>query len=154
MLVAIKEGADVCITFTLLDGLVMARSAFHHSANYRSAMILGLPEVIDSRQEKLDALEVFMDKIAPSRWDALRETNNQEIEATDVLKLEMKEASVKIRSGDPIDDDVDLSHPVWAGVIPIKQVLGPVEDAVDNLADQSAPDFQPVFGERWFSQGD
>ena len=149
MLKAFKDGGGACLTFSLLDGLVMARSAFHHSANYRSAVIFGKPELVEDSQTKLDALEVFMDNIAPGRWDKLRETNSQELEATDVLKLPLDEASVKIRTGDPIDDEEDMNHPVWAGVIPVNQVFGPCIDAADNLPDQEPADFGSVFRERW-----
>ncbi|MCG8380559.1 MAG: pyridoxamine 5'-phosphate oxidase family protein [Proteobacteria bacterium] len=145
MLNVFKDGGEACLTFTLLDGLVMARSAFHHSANYRSAVIFGKPTLIESRQEKLDTLKVFMDNIAPGRWETLRETNDQEIEATDVLALPMDEASVKVRTGDPIDDEEDLNHPVWAGIIPIERSFGPTIDAADNLDSQKAPDFSSVF---------
>lgn len=146
MLNAFKAGGEACLTFTLLDGLVMARSAFHHSANYRSAVIFGTPTLLEQRQEKLDALEVFMDNIAPGRWDLLRETNDQEIEATDVLKLPLNEASVKVRTGDPIDDEADLNHPVWAGIIPVTRTFGPPQDSSDNLVGEVAPDFPDVFG--------
>ena len=145
MLNVFKAGAEACLTFTLLDGLVMARSAFHHSANYRSAVVFGSPDIIERREDKLAALQVFMEKIAPGRWDTLRETNTQEIEATDVLSLPLDETSVKIRGGDPIDDEDDLDHPVWAGVIPIARQFGPTIDAADNLASQPAPDFSGVF---------
>jgi len=101
MLKVFKEGGEACLTFSLLDGLVMARSTFHHSANYRSAVIFGRPELVEDTQAKLDALEVFMDNIAPGRWDTLRTTNSQEIDATDVLKLPLDEASVKVRTGEP-----------------------------------------------------
>lgn len=145
MLNVIKAGGEVCVTFTLLDGLVMARSAFHHSANYRSAVIFGRPRLIEDRQEKLDTLEIFMENIAPGRWDRLRETNNQEIEATDVFRLPLAEASLKVRSGDPVDDEEDLAHPVWAGVIPVRRQFGPARDAEDNLPDQAAEDYSQVF---------
>jgi nitroimidazol reductase NimA-like FMN-containing flavoprotein (pyridoxamine 5'-phosphate oxidase superfamily) len=152
MLKAFRDGGEACVTFTLLDGLVMARSAFHHSANYRSAVIFGRPVLIESRQDKLDALEVFMEGIAPGRWGQLRETNDQEIEATDVFRLSLDEASVKMRSGDPVDDKEDLQHPVWAGIIPVRQKFGPAIDADDNLAGQHAPDFSAVFGDHWVNQ--
>lgn len=151
MLKVFKDGGEACLTFSLLDGLVMARSAFHHSANYRSAVIFGKPELVEDRQAKLDALEVFMDNIAPNRWDALRETNSQEIEATDVLKLPLDEASVKIRTGDPIDDEEDMDHPIWAGVIPIQRTFGPCIDSADNLPEQKPADFESVFEGRWKS---
>jgi uncharacterized protein len=143
----LKQGGDACITFTLLDGLVMARSAFHHSANYRSAVILGKPKLIESLDDKLKALYYFMENIAPGRWDELRETNDQEIAATDVLQLPMSEASVKVRTGDPVDDDADLDHPVWAGIIPITQKIGPAVDAENNQ--HATPDFSAAFGDRW-----
>lgn len=151
MLNVFKEGGEACLTFSLLDGLVMARSAFHHSANYRSAVIFGKPELVDDPQTKLDVLEVFMDNIAPGRWDTLRETNQQELTATDVLKVPLSEASVKVRTGDPIDDEDDLSHPVWAGVIPVQRVFGPCIDSEDNLADQKPEGFETLFGDRWKS---
>ncbi len=149
MLKVFKEGGEACMTFTLLDGLVMARSAFHHSANYRSAVIFGKPKLIESREEKLRVLEVFMDNIAAGRWDELRETNEQEIEATDVLSLDLDEVSVKIRGGDPIDDDEDMDHPVWAGIIPVNRTFGPTIDSADNLASQTPQDFSEVFGDKW-----
>lgn len=148
MLQVIKGGGEVSVTFTLLDGLVMARSAFHHSANYRSAVIFGHPKLVEDRQEKLDALAVFMEHISPGRWDTLRETSNQELEATDVLRLPLTEASFKVRAGGPIDDDEDLSYPVWAGVIPIRRQFGPTADASDNLPGESPEDYAKVF-ENW-----
>ncbi len=151
MLNVIKAGGKVCITFTLLDGLVMARSAFHHSANYRSAVVFGLPVLVEDRQAKLDALNVFMDKIAPGRWVQLRETNEQEISATDVFRLPLDEASVKVRSGGPVDDDADLSVPVWAGTIAVRQQIGPALNAADNLPGQATPDYSAAFGNRWFA---
>ncbi len=150
LLKVLKAGGTACITFTLLDGLVMARSAFHHSANYRSAMVFGRPELVESETEKLQALEVFMDLIAPGRWGQTRETNQKELAATDVLKLQMHEVSVKVRSGDPIDDDDDLTTPIWAGVIPISQKIGPPETARDNMEGQHPGDYSAAFGNRWY----
>jgi uncharacterized protein len=152
MLKVLKNGGDACITFTLLDGLVLARSAFHHSANYRSAIILGKPSLLDSKEEKLAALEIFMNMIAPRRWRELRETNQQEIEATDVLQLQMTEASVKVRDGGPIDDEEDMLHPVWAGTIPVRQVIGPMVAADDCLETEPAPDYTEAFGSRWIER--
>lgn len=148
MLNVLLRGGEACVTFTLLDGLVMARSAFHHSANYRSAVVLGTAEPVMATADKLAALEVFMDRIAPGRWPALRETNSQEIDATTVLRIRLDEASVKMRTGDPIDDDGDLGFPVWAGVIPVRQVFGPPARAAD-CGDEPTPDFAPAFGDRW-----
>ena len=149
MLRVIKAGGDVCITFTLLDSLVMARSAFHHSANYRSAVVLGKPRVLETDKEKLDAMEVFMDNIAPGRWANLRETNAKEIKATDVMSLPLEEASVKMRTGGPIDDDEDMSFPVWAGVIPVRRTLGPMIADPENLKEIETPDYSEAFGARW-----
>lgn len=149
MLNVVKDGADACVTFTLLDALVMARSGFHHSANYRSVVIFGKPDLVETREEKLSSLKVFMENISPGRWDRLRETNNQEIEATDVLRLPLSEASLKIRRGDPIDDGEDLDHPVWAGLIPVNRQFGPPIDSADNLPDQQPEDYSAVFGEAW-----
>lgn len=146
----LKAGGSACITFTILDGLVMARSAFHHSANYRSVMVFGRPVLVESRSEKLRALEVLMDQIAPGRWDQSRETNEQEIAATDVLSLQMNDVSVKVRAGDPVDDEVDLATPIWAGVLPVRQKVGPPIDALDNLSGQSPADYSAAFGDRWF----
>ena len=152
MLKVFSEGGEASIAFTLLDGLVMARSAFHHSANYRSVVVFGKPVLIDDRQAKLDALKVFMDTIAPERWDTLRETNDQEIEATDVFHLPLDETSVKVRAGDPLDDDADLTHPVWTGIIPTRQKFGPAINSQNNLPNQKAPDYSRAFRGRWTDQ--
>ena len=149
MLKVVQGGGEACVTFTMLDALVMARSGFHHSANYRSAVVFGRPELVESREEKLSSLKVFMENIAPGRWDRLRETNSQEIEATDVLKLPLSEASLKIRRGDPIDDEEDLLHPVWAGLIPVNRQFGPTLDSADNLPEQTPEDYAKVFGDAW-----
>lgn len=149
MLTVFETGGEASITFTLLDGLVMARSAFHHSANYRSVVVFGKPERVEDRQTKLDVMKVFMDNIAPGRWDELRATNDKEIKATDVYKLSLNETSVKVRTGDPIDDKADMTHPVWAGVIPIQRQFGPSINAADNLDGQTAPDFSAVFSGPW-----
>lgn len=149
MLKVFKNGGKACLTFTLLDGFVMARSAFHHSANYRSAMVFGRPELVEDKPRKLELLKVFLDQIAPGRWEQLRETTPQEIEATDVLGLDLSETSVKVRAGDPVDDEADLAHPVWAGVISAEQKFGPVISSADNLHSELPPDYRPVFGQRW-----
>lgn len=150
LLKVLKAGGSACITFTILDGLIMARSAFHHSANYRSVMVFGRPALVESKTEKLRALEVLMDQIAPGRWAQTRETNDQEIAATDVLRLHMNDVSVKVRAGDPVDDEADLATPIWSGILPIKQKVGPPIDALDNLSGQSPEDYSAAFGNRWF----
>jgi nitroimidazol reductase NimA-like FMN-containing flavoprotein (pyridoxamine 5'-phosphate oxidase superfamily) len=149
MLTVFENGGEASITFTVLDGLAMARSAFHHSANYRSVVVFGKPELVEDRQTKLDVMEVFMENIAPGRWDELRATNDKEIKATDVYKLSLNETSVKMRTGDPIDDDADLNDPVWADVNPIQRKLGPSTNAADNFDTQSTPDLSAVFRGLW-----
>lgn len=122
---------DVCITFTVLDGLVLARSAFHHSMNYRSAMIFGRPRVVDDVQERLHALDLIVDHVVPGRAATLRPHTRKELAATSVLALGLAEASVKVRSGDPVDDKADLNRNEWAGVIPLTIVAGDLVTAAD-----------------------
>jgi nitroimidazol reductase NimA-like FMN-containing flavoprotein (pyridoxamine 5'-phosphate oxidase superfamily) len=113
------SGAPVCVTVTLLDGLVLARSAFHHSMNYRSVVVLGHAEEVTGEEERLAAMRALVDKVSPGRWDQIRPPNGQELKATTILRLSLAEASAKIRSGPPIDDEEDLALPCWAGVIPL-----------------------------------
>lgn len=122
-------GADICVTITLLDGLVLARSGFHHSMNYRSAVIFGQAAPIEGRRAKLAAMRAFMERIAPGRWDELRPPTGKEIAATGIVALKLDEASAKVRAGPPADDEADYAHPVWAGVVPVTESLGePVPD--------------------------
>ena len=109
---------DVCVTVTLIDGLVLARSALHHCLNYRSVMIFGTARVLSDKQEKVAALRAFTEHIIPRRWAEVRPPNQKELKATTVLALSLQEASAKIRTGDPIDDEEDYALDVWAGVIP------------------------------------
>ncbi len=120
---------EVCVTVTHLDGVVLARTAFHLSMNYRSAMIYGKPRVVSDPDEKLRGLGVLVENLAPGRWDIARRPNRKELAATTLLALPLSEASVKIRQGPPADDPEDLDLDVWAGVIPIRQVAGePIPD--------------------------
>jgi uncharacterized protein len=130
MLRSIAEGVDVCLTVTLVDGLVLARSAFHHSINYRSVVILGKAELVEDVDEKNKALEAFTEHIVPGRWADVRWPTDLELKATTVLKLPIHEASAKIRTGGPIDDEEDYELDVWAGVLPLKLV------AVEPIADE------------------
>jgi uncharacterized protein len=116
---ALRDGAPVCLTVSLIDGLVLARAVMHHSANYRSAMLLGKARIVDSPQEKLSALEAIVEHIVPGRWAEARLPSENELKATAVLALPIIEASAKIRSGPPQDDEEDYALPVWAGVIPL-----------------------------------
>ena len=124
MLRTLREGIDVCVTVTLIDGLVLARSAFHHSMNYRSVVIFGRARVVDDLDEKMEALRVFTDHIMRHRWEETREPNQNELRATLVLALPLEEASAKIRTGPPIDDEEDYALPVWAGVLPLHLTTG------------------------------
>jgi nitroimidazol reductase NimA-like FMN-containing flavoprotein (pyridoxamine 5'-phosphate oxidase superfamily) len=149
MLKILRSGASVCITITLLDGLVMARSAFHHSANYRSAVILGSMQAVENEADSLTALEHFMEHIAPGRWSEVRAPNNKELKATDLFWISLDEVSVKVRTSDPADDDDDMDLPVWAGLIPVNQQFGPMVDAEDMQLKVATPDYSHVFGQRW-----
>lgn len=124
MLKTMSEGIDVCVTVTLVDGLVLARSAFHHSINYRSVLVFGKASVIEDKEEKLEALRALSEHIVPGRWVEVREPNEGEIKATLVLSLPLTEASAKVRTGPPIDDDDDYALRVWAGVIPLRLESG------------------------------
>ncbi len=123
------NGADVCVTVTLLDGLVLARSAFHHSINYRSVVIFGRAHEVTEEGEKLAALRAFTEHLVPGRWREARVPNRQELNATLVLALPLLEASAKLRTGPPVDDEEDYALPVWAGVVPVVTQLGvPIPD--------------------------
>lgn len=117
-------GAPLCITVTHLDGLVLARSVFNHSINYRSAVLFGVGQVVDDPAEKLDALLRFTERLLPGRWDDAREPTAKEIRATGVVAVTIESASAKRRSGPPIDDAEDLALPVWAGVLPVAERFG------------------------------
>lgn len=135
---SLAGGIDVCVTVTLLDGLVLARSVFHHSLNYRSVVIFGTAFEIVSAEEKLDALEALTEHIAPGRWAATRGPNDAEMKATTVLAIPLSEASAKIRTGPPVDDEEDYDLRVWAGVVPLKLTPeAPVPD--DRLHPEAAP---------------
>jgi nitroimidazol reductase NimA-like FMN-containing flavoprotein (pyridoxamine 5'-phosphate oxidase superfamily) len=124
-----KEGVPVCITVTLLDGLVLARSVFNHSMNYRSVVVLGKATLVDDPSEKLAALRVLSEHILPGRWDDSRGPNERELKATSVLRVPIEEFSAKVRVGPPIDDEEDYAFPTWAGVLPLSLQAGlPVPD--------------------------
>jgi nitroimidazol reductase NimA-like FMN-containing flavoprotein (pyridoxamine 5'-phosphate oxidase superfamily) len=129
MLRTLAGGVQVCVTVTLVDGLVLARSAFHHSMNYRSVVILGRATVVKESREKLRALQAFTDHIVTGRWDGLRPVRESELKATTVLALPLAEVSAKIRSGPPKDEAEDYDLPIWAGVVPLRLVASePVPD--------------------------
>lgn len=126
MLRQLKQAVPVCVTVTLLDGLVLARSVFNHSMNYRSVVILGKATLVDDPEEKLAALRVLSEHILPGRWDDARQPNERELKATSVLRVPIEEFSAKVRTGPPIDDEEDYSFPTWAGVVPLKMSVGKV----------------------------
>ena len=135
---SLADGIDLCVTVTLIDGLVLARSAFHHSINYRSIVIIGNAKVVTGDDEKIKALEGFTEHLIPGRGKDVRQPTERELKATIVLRLPINEASAKIRTGDPVDDEDDYSLPVWAGVLPLALKAGePIPDA------RLAPDVKP-----------
>jgi nitroimidazol reductase NimA-like FMN-containing flavoprotein (pyridoxamine 5'-phosphate oxidase superfamily) len=124
MLRTLSQGVPVCVTVTLVDGLVLARSAFHHSINYRSVVVLGDARLVQG-DEKLHALRTVSEHMTPGRWDDVRPPTAQELKVTSVLQLDIEEASAKLRTGGPIDDEEDLALGVWAGVLPMSLVPKP-----------------------------
>ena len=129
MLRTLASGLDVCVTVTLLDGIVLARSAFHHSMNYRSVVMLGRATPVEDEAEKTEALRVISEQIVPGRWEHVRKPSEKELKATAVLALSITEASAKIRTGPPVDEEEDYALDVWAGVLPLSLRAGePVPD--------------------------
>jgi uncharacterized protein len=129
MLRNLDKGIPVCVTVTLLDGLVLARSVFNHSMNYRSVVILGTATLIGNPEEKLAALLTLSEHILPGRWNDSRQPNEKELKATSVLRIPIDEFSAKVRVGPPIDDEPDYDFPTWAGVIPLETTVGtPIRD--------------------------
>lgn len=126
----LAAGAAACVTVTLVDGVVLARSAFHHSINYRSVMLLGQARLVEGAQEKTAALEAFTEKLVPGRWPEVRWPSAKELKATKVLAMAIEEASAKVRTGPPVDDTEDYALGVWAGVVPLSTVAGvPIPDS-------------------------
>jgi uncharacterized protein len=129
MLRTISEGVQVCVTVTLVDGLVLARSAFHHSVNYRSVVVLGRAMLVEDAEEKMRALAAFTDHVVPGRWKDIRQPTGSELKATSVLALPLEEISAKVRVGPPKDDEADYTLPIWAGVLPLQVLAGePISD--------------------------
>src|SRR5215475_8601423 len=137
MLRTLSEGVPVSVAVTHLDGIVLARSAFHHSVNYRSVVILGTARLVDDPSEKMEALRRFTEHIMKGRWEEIRWPNEQEMKGTTVLALPLEEVSAKVRTGGPIDEEEDYSLPVWAGVLPIKAI--PQEPAADARLNPNTP---------------
>jgi uncharacterized protein len=124
---ALSGGIEACLTVTLVDGLVLARSAFHHSVNYRSVVLYGTARPVADPAEREEALYAFTERLAPGRWDAVRKPNRKELKATAVLALPIGEGSAKVRVGPPIDDEEDYALDTWAGVVPLRLSAGAPE---------------------------
>jgi nitroimidazol reductase NimA-like FMN-containing flavoprotein (pyridoxamine 5'-phosphate oxidase superfamily) len=148
MLRQLKESIPVCITVTLLDGLVLARSVFNHSMNYRSVVVLGKVTLVDDPEEKIEALRTLSEHILPGRWADSRQPNASELKQTSVLRLPIEEFSAKVRIGPAIDDEEDYSFPTWAGVVPLEMVAGmPIDDS-RLLSGQTAPEYARSYTRR------
>jgi nitroimidazol reductase NimA-like FMN-containing flavoprotein (pyridoxamine 5'-phosphate oxidase superfamily) len=129
MLGSLAGGIEACVTITIVDGLVLARSAFHHSMNYRSVMVFGVATRVDDRDEKTAALRALVEHVVPGRSADARDPSDNELRTTLVLRLPISEVSAKVRTGGPIDDEEDLALPVWAGQLPVVTAFGsPVTD--------------------------
>jgi nitroimidazol reductase NimA-like FMN-containing flavoprotein (pyridoxamine 5'-phosphate oxidase superfamily) len=137
----LEAGNPVCVTFTIVDRLVLARSAFNHSINYRSAVVFGQGTLIFDPEEKMAALAAFTERMMPGRWDDARIPNATELKATSVVSIPIDSASAKVRVGPPGDDAEDLELPVWAGVVPLRQVVGEPEPAPDLHAGLQVPNY-------------
>jgi nitroimidazol reductase NimA-like FMN-containing flavoprotein (pyridoxamine 5'-phosphate oxidase superfamily) len=130
MLRTLSERIPFCVTVSIIDGLVLARSAFHHSVNYRSVVVLGTARLVEDPTEKMEALRLFTEHIMKGRWDQIRWPSEQEMKGTTVLALAMEEVSAKVRTGGPVDDEQDYELPVWAGVLPLSvTTAAPIADA-------------------------
>ena len=141
MLRQLKQAVPVCVTVTLLDGLVLARSVFNHSMNYRSVVLLGKATLVDDPGEKFAALRVLSEHILPGRWDDARQPNERELKATSVLRVPIEEFSAKVRTGPPIDDEEDYSFPTWAGLIPLEMTVGKAMDDPRLEAGRAVPEY-------------
>jgi nitroimidazol reductase NimA-like FMN-containing flavoprotein (pyridoxamine 5'-phosphate oxidase superfamily) len=138
MLRHLNSGGELCLTATLLDGLVLARSALHHSMNYRSAVVLGRAREVTDRAEKRSALRAVVEHVMPGRWDDTRQPNDKELDATFILSLPLREASAKVRTGPPLDEEEDYELSVWAGELPLR--LTPQEPVPDaRMTDELPP---------------
>lgn len=141
----LAAGNPACITVTIVDGLVLARSVFHHSINYRSAVLYGSGYIVADPDEKMAAMTRFTERLIPGRWDDTRPPNRKEFKATGVIAIPIESASAKVRIGPPVDDEEDMSLPVWAGVIPVQQTYGaPWPDPAGD-ADRDLPDYLQHF---------
>jgi uncharacterized protein len=142
----LRDGVDACVTVTLLDGIVLARSVYNHSMNYRSVVVIGRAREVTGSEEKLDAMRCVVEHVVPGRWDDARQPSEKEIKATTILALALTEASAKIRTGPPTDDEEDLVLPVWAGVIPL--ALQPADPLPDEGVTGRTPSYLTSYDRR------
>ena len=149
MLKHVQAGNPVCVTMTIADGLVLARSVFHHSINYRSVVLFGQGTLITDPDEKMSALAAFTDRLMPGRWDDAREPNRKEFKATSVVAIPIDSASAKVRVGPPKDDEEDLGLPVWAGVVPIRQAVDLPQPSPDLREGVGVPGYIEEYVARW-----
>ncbi len=143
------SGDCVCVSATLLDGLVMAKSLLHHSMNYRSVSIFGSGSEVKCESERMEALKIFTDKTMVGRWDDARQPSPKEMKATRIAAVKIESASAKVRTGPPDDDPEDLSLPVWTGVVPLRQVAGEPIDRPDEEADLGIPEYVKLWREQF-----
>ena len=141
MLRTLSGGVPVCVTVTHVDGLVLARSAFHHSVNYRSVVILGAARLVEDPAEKMEAMRIFTEHVLKGRWNDVRQPSEQELKGTMVLALPLEEVSAKVRTGGPVDDEADYGLPVWAGVLPLETVAQPPQPDPRLKSDTPLPSY-------------
>ena len=141
MLRTLAGGIPMCVTVTHLDGLVLARSAFHHSVNYRSVVILGTARLVEEQAEKMEALHIFTEQVMKGRWNDIRQPNEQELKGTTVLSVSLEEVSAKIRTGGPVDDEEDYARQTWAGVLPLETIAKPPIPDENRKSDPPMPEY-------------
>lgn len=149
MIKALCHGAESCVTATLLDGLVLSKSAFHHSASFRSAVVFGQFREVTDEEEIEQSLFYFLEQIAPGRWNEVRPPNKQELKATSILAIELEEVSVKISNGPANETPGDEALPVWTGEMKIRQQVRAMVPDKNTKSDQKVPDYSYAWGERW-----
>ncbi|MRI32747.1 pyridoxamine 5'-phosphate oxidase family protein [Endozoicomonas sp. OPT23] len=145
MIKALTEGANCCVTATIVDGMVLSKSAFHHSTNYRSAVVFGQFRVVDDPVETNDTLKAFLDGIAPGRWEEVRAPTEKELKATSILAIELEEVSVKVRTGPANEDQEDLDLPVWTGEIKLRQSVTEMVADSNNQPEVKVPDYSEAW---------
>ena len=149
MIKALTTGINCCVTATIVDGMVLSKSAFHHSTNYRSAVVFGAFRTVSDPAEINESLQLFVESITPGRWQDVRPPSANELKATSILAIELEEVSVKIRTGGPNEDKKDLDIPVWSGEMVMKQSVVELVPDEHCAADTPEPDYSEAWKERW-----